>query len=344
MSASPTGTRGDGRGRRPTLDAVATRAGVSRATASRVVNGDGSVTPGLREAVLRAVGELGYVPNAAARRLVTRRTDAVGLVFSAPPEGLITDDPMLSTVLRAASHELDQAGRQVVLLLAHAPRSRLRVEAYVAAGRVDAVITVPIRASDPLPGRLQALGVPVVSLGRPAARPGLPYVDNDNAGGAAMAVRHLLERGRRRIGTICGPLDLPVAQDRLAGYRDTLREAGRRTMVALGDFTRDSGAAAMRQLLEDDPGLDAVFAASDLMAVGALQALRQAGRRVPEDVAVVGFDDIEAAQYADPPLTTVRNPMGEQAAAGVRLLLRLLENGPADPVVLPAELVVRRSA
>jgi DNA-binding LacI/PurR family transcriptional regulator len=137
---------------------------------------------------------------------------------------------------------------------------------------------------------------------------------------------------------------MTAAQDRLSAYRDTLKGTGRRSIVALGDFTRISGAEAMRQLLDDDPKLDAVFAANDLMAIGALRTLREAGRRVPEDVAVVGFDDIEAALYTTPALTTVRGPMGEQAARTARLLLDLFTNGTADPVILPTEVVVRESA
>ncbi|MFE3450534.1 LacI family DNA-binding transcriptional regulator [Nonomuraea sp. NPDC059194] len=330
--------------KRPTLEAVAARAGVSRATVSRVVNGQATVAPHIRDAVLRAVDELGYVPNPAARSLVTQRTDSIALVFSEPPTRVFSEDPMFSTVIRSASAELEAADKQVVLMLTSSAKSHARIERYIASGHVDGVMLISMHGSDPLPAAIARMRVPVVSYGRPAVPIDIPFVDNDNVGGAAEAVRHLVASGRRRIATIAGPQDMIAGLDRLAGYRDVLRDSDRRSIVAIGDFTRESGAIAMRQLLEDDPGLDAVFCGNDLMAVGALQALRQAGRRVPDDVAVVGFDDIEAAKYTDPPLTTVRHHIFEQAAAMTRLLLGLFEGGPADPVILPTELVIRESA
>lgn len=330
--------------RRPTLEAVAARAGVSRATASRVVNGQTTVAPHIREAVLRAIDELGYVPNSAARSLVTQRTDSIALVVSEPPTRVFSEDPLFATVIRSASLELERVNKQVVLMLASSPKSHARVERYIAGGHVDGVMLISMHGADPLPSALSRLRVPVVSYGRPAVPIDIPYADNDNVGGAERAVRRLVEQGRRRIATIAGPQDMIGGQDRLTGYRNALRDSDRRSIVAIGDFTRESGAVAMRHLLEDDPALDAVFVANDLMAIGALQTLRQAGRRVPDDVAVVGFDDIEAARYTEPPLTTIRHPIAEQAAAMVRLLLGLFDGGPATPVILPTELVVRESA
>lgn len=330
--------------RRPTLEAVAARAGVSRATVSRVVNGQTTVAPHIRDAVMQAVDELGYVPNSAARSLVTQRTDSIALVVSEPPTRVFSEDPLFSTVIRSASYELEAADKQVVLMLAGTAKSHARVERYIASGHVDGVMLISMHGADPLPSALARLRVPVVSYGRPAVPVAIPYVDNDNVGGSEDAVRYLVESGRRRIATIAGPQDMIGGQDRLTGYRNVLRDSDHRSIVAVGDFTRESGAVAMRQLLRDDPQLDAVFVANDLMAVGALQALRQAGRRVPDDVAVVGFDDIEAAKYTEPPLTTVRHPIFEQAAAMVRLLLGLFEGGPTDPVILPTELVIRESA
>ncbi|MEW9527278.1 LacI family DNA-binding transcriptional regulator [Microbispora sp. NPDC049125] len=330
--------------KRPTLEAVAARAGVSRATVSRVVNGRLTVTPQIRDAVKRAVDELGYVPNSAARSLVTQRTDSIALIVSEPPTRVFSEDPMFSTVIRSASLELEAADKQVVLMLAGSAKSHARIERYIASGHVDGVMLISMHGADPLPAAITRMGVPVVSYGRPTVPVPLPYVDNDNVGGAETAVRHLLDRGRRRIATIAGPQDMIAGQDRLTGYRRTLRDSDRRSIVAVGDFTRESGAVAMRHLLQDDPELDAVFAGNDLMAIGALQTLRQAGRRVPDDVAVVGFDDIEAARYTEPPLTTIRHPIADQATAMVQLLLDLLTGGPATPVILPTELVVRDSA
>ncbi|MEO3808999.1 LacI family DNA-binding transcriptional regulator [Sphaerisporangium sp. B11E5] len=328
--------------KRPTLAAVAARAGVSKSSVSRVVNGETTVTPAIRELVIRAVRELGYVPNGAARSLATQRTNAVAVIVSDPPKGLSSDDPMFSAVVRTVSRVLESAGMQVTLMLAGSAESRLRVEQFVAAGHVAGVMLVSMHGADPLPASLARMGFPMVAFGRSSG--GLPYVDNDNTGGASVAVRYLLDQGRRRIATITGPLDMIASQDRLTGYRETLRDTGRRSIVAIGDFTRVSGYEGMRQLLEDDPALDAVFAANDLMAIGALRALREAGRRVPDDVAVVGFDDIEAALYTAPPLTTIRSPMEDQAAATAELLLSLFTGAPGTPVIMPHRLVVRESA
>ncbi|GAA3577298.1 LacI family DNA-binding transcriptional regulator [Nonomuraea rosea] len=327
---------------RPTLEAVAARAGVSKSSVSRVINGASTVAPSIRDVVLRAVRELGYVPHAAARNLATRRTNAVALVVSDPPKGLVSDDPMFSAVVRQASRKLEAAGKQVVLMLAGSDDGRARVARYVAAGHVDGVMLVSMHGADSLPAALARKGIPIASLGR--MNPAVPYVDNDNLGGAGLAVRHLLQRGRRRVATITGPLDMIASQERLTGYTAVMRETGHRSIVALGDFTRISGADAMRQLLQDDPGLDAVFAANDLMAIGALRTLRESGRRVPEDVAVVGFDDIEAALYTTPALTTVHSPMADWATATVDLLLGLFDGDPDTPVLLPADLVVRESS
>ncbi|MGW7611804.1 LacI family DNA-binding transcriptional regulator [Streptomyces sp. NPDC054766] len=328
--------------KRPTLEVVAARAGVSKSSVSRVINGETTVAPQIRDVVMRAVDELGYVPNGAARNLVTRRTDTLAVVVSDPPQGVVSDDPLFSAVVRAVSRELETAGKRLVLMLAESDQSRTRVVQYIAGGHVDGVLLVALHGTDPLPAALARQGLPVVSFNRTSAQ-NVPYVALDNADGAALAVRHLLERGRRRIATITGPLELYEARERLDGYRQTLRDTGRRSIAALGDFTRVSGYEAMRQLLEDDPDLDAVFAANDLMAIGALRALHKAGRRVPEDVAVVGFDDIEAASYSIPALTSVRSPMADQATAAVHLLLSLIDGGPTSPVIMPNELVVRES-
>jgi DNA-binding LacI/PurR family transcriptional regulator len=328
--------------RRPTLEAVAALAGVSRATVSRVVNGAANVKPDVRTAVMRAVEELGYIPNSAARSLVTQRTDSIALVVSEPSSRVFSDDPFFSAVIRAVSQELEAADRQVILMLASSAAGHTRVERYVAGGHVDGVILLSMHGADPLPAALGRSRVPMVSHGRPVSALPVPYCDCDNRGGARAAVEHLIRRGRRRVATIAGPPDMTAAQDRLAGYHSALAGSDHRPIVAMGEFTRESGANAMRQLLAEDPEIDAVFAASDLMAIGALGALRSAGRRVPEDVAVAGFDDIELARFSEPPLTTVRQPVAEVAACIVQMLLS--PEPPTAPLILPTELVTRESA
>ena len=330
---------------RPTLEKVALLAGVSRATVSRVVNGSQTVAPDIRDAVMRAVNELGYVPNPAARSLVTQRTDSYALVVPEPSSRVFSDDLFFPSIIRGVSQELEAAEKQLVLMLASSASSHDRIERYTLGRHVDGVMMASMHGADPLPATLARVGVPVVASGRPLGRSAVPYVDVDHAIGVAKAVRYLIDSGRQRIATIAGPQDMVAGVDRLTGYRDELRGSNRRSIIAVGDFTRESGTTAMRQLLDDDPQIDAVFVASDLMAEGALRTLRQSGRRVPDDVAVVGFDDIELARYTEPPLTTVRQPIEEIGRRLARQLLRLAAGDEIESaLILPTELIVRESA
>lgn len=341
------------RGSRPTLEAVAAHAGVSRATVSRVVNGGPGVRDQVREKVQRSVEELGYVPNSAARSLVTRRTGAVAVVI-AEPETRVFSDPFFAQQLRGISRELSAHDTQLLLMLLEQRQDYTRIGRYLSGGHVDGALMFSLHSDDPLPGMAAASGLPTVFGGRPGwpgaeKDPDLLYVDTDNRGGARQAVEHLLEGGRRRIAVITGPLDQTSALDRLHGYQDALDAAGAGAgMAAHGGFTAEGGERAMRELLERRPHLDAVFAGSDLMASGALRALRAAGRRVPEDVAVVGYDDLEPAAWSDPPLTTVRQDVEGMGRMMAELLLRRLAragDSPAPaPVVTPARLVVRASS
>ena len=331
---------GDERPRRPTLETVAARSGVSRATVSRVVNGEASVSADVRANVLRAVRELGYVPNAAARSLVTRRTETVALVLSVPRHG---GDALTATVVQYVTGVLEGAGKRITLMLADTPQSHRRVVQQVEAGLVDGVLLLPPDGADPLAGLLARTAAPIVLLGKPAVASLVPYVDVDNAGGADAATEHLLRQGRRRIGMICGPTELVTVQDRLAGHRAALLRADRHPLLAPAERTVESGVAAATRLLLAEPGLDAVFASSDQLALGALRAAAKAGRRVPDDLAVVGFGDGETATATTPALTTVRVPLTDQAMALARLLLARLEGRTATSVVLPARLVVRES-
>ncbi|GAA4815010.1 LacI family DNA-binding transcriptional regulator [Streptomyces ziwulingensis] len=317
---------------RPTLEAVAARAGVSRATVSRVVNGAAGVREALVERVRRAVEEMGYVPNQAARSLVTRRHDAVAVVV-AEPEDRVFADPFFALQLRGIGKELTAHDNQLVLLLTEGREDHARVGRYLAGGHVDGALVFSLHLDDPLPDLIRGAGVPTVFGGRPGwggDRTDAVYVDSDNRGGARTAVRHLVGLGRTRIAHITGPLDQTSAADRLAGYRDVRADADP-GLVARGDFTPGGGERAMRELLERCPGLDAVFAANDLTAAGALRVLRAHGLRVPEDVAVVGFDDmLPIAEQTEPALTTVRQDIEEMGRLMARLLLRGLDRRPGE--------------
>lgn len=340
---------------RCTLEDVAARAGVSRATVSRVVNGSTQVSEGVRRTVEAAIDEMGYAPNRAARSLAGSRSETVALVVSEPSVRLFAD-PFFAGATLGVTRVLAGTRYQLVLLMVGADDDRPRVERHLLRGGADGALVLSARAHDPLPGRLAAAGIPCVTAGRPAGAPGkrapaLPpvgYVDADNVGGAEAAVAHLVARGRRTIGTVAGPADMAPGADRRTGWEKALREAGRpadAALVAEADFTRAGGRAATEALLADLPDLDGLFAASDLMALGALDALRAAGRRVPGDVAVVGFDDSELARTTEPPLTTVRQPIEQLGTEMARLLVAQLDDdAPPSGVVLRTELVVRSSS
>lgn len=334
-------------GRPPTLEVVAARAGVSRATASRVLRGATNVSDDAREAVLQAARETAYAPNRAARALVTRRSDSVAFLVAESEDRLFTD-PYFLAMLRGAHTQIAAAGLQLIFVIASTPAEAAQFEHFAAGGHVDGVLLVSLHGDDRLPQRLERLGVPTVINGRPlSGDPSLCYVDSDNVAGARAATELLIARGAQRIATITGPQDMCAGQDRLQGYRAALTDARRpvdQRLIAVGDFSVDGGDRAMNALLAADPDVDAVFAASDLTAIGAMRAIEHSGRRVPDDIAVIGFDDLREAALTSPPLTTVRQPIAElgQTMAGL-LVRRIAGDAPERATVLPVELVERRT-
>ena len=330
----------------PTLDDVAEAAGVSRSTASRAINGGERVSPTAQAAVDAAVARLGYAPNRAARSLVTRRTDSIALVVPEPDAKILTD-PFLGGVLRGVNDALADTELQLVLLLARPGEQPGHLTRYLRSGHVDGAIVASHHRGDQLEVELAKDPLPVVFVGRPFDGGNMPYVDVDNTAGGHAAARRLVSRGCRRIATITGPLDMPAALDRFDGWRQALGEASLSAdAVANGDFTVDGGAAAMRQILAEHPEVDGVFAASDLMAAGALDVLREHGRRVPQDVAVVGFDNLGMAEHLSPRLTTVQNPVVQMVSAAAATLLDMLAGAapPDRPKVLEPHLVEGDSA
>jgi DNA-binding LacI/PurR family transcriptional regulator len=332
-----------------TLDCVAARAGVSRATASRVLTGSTNVSERARTAVLDAADALDYVANHAARSLAKRRSDSIAFVVVESEERLFSD-PFFAAVLRGVHGVVAEHKLQLLFVVVASEHDREQLVRFAAQGHIDGAILLSVHGKDPLPGHLRARGVPVVLSGRPfEPDDDVPFVDADNRDGARQAADLLLARGCRRIATICGPLDMPAAQDRLEGFSARLRERGgepAEPCIAEGDFSIAGGEAAMRRILSRCPDLDGVFVANDLMALGAMQALGVAGRDVPGDVAVVGYDDVPVAVAASPPLTTVRQPLEAMGRAMAELLHAAIEGSRsnASSVVLPTELVRRGSA
>lgn len=333
---------------RPTIKTVAARAGVGRTTVSRVINGSTLVSDEARAAVLAAIAELNYVPNSVARGLVTSRTNSIALVIP-ESESRLGSEPYFAAVIRGVSTGLADTRTQLQLILVRDQGERDRLTVSVAERRVDGVIVASVHGNDPLPGLLEGVGLPTVLSGRRSPEESLSHAHCDNVGGARAAVRHLLERGRRTIATITGPMDMDVGRGRLQGWQEALREAGLdpdERLVAVSDFTEEGGRQAVRTLLDRVPETDALFVASDVMAAGALIELRERGRRIPDDVAVVGFDDSYIARHTNPPLTSVRQPVEEIGRTIARILLQEIADpdAPRQHIELPTELVVRRSS
>ncbi|PRB12958.1 LacI family DNA-binding transcriptional regulator [Microbacterium sp. MYb62] len=328
---------------RATIEEVASTAGVSRSTVSRVVNGSTAVSPEALAAVRAAIDELNYVPNRAARSLASRQTHAIALIV---PEDTTRffGDPFFAAIVAGITGALGGSDYLLNLLIASDDPGD-KMTSFVRNGGVDGALIVSHHTSDAFIDRI-ADAVPVVYGGRPVRRREGDYVvDVDNVAGARNATRRLIDIGRTRIATISGPLTMVASQDRVQGFRAALTDAGLTPSAEEeGDYTEASGAEAARRLL-DGGRPDAIFVASDLMARGALTALRAAGVRVPEDIAVVGFDDSSVAVTTDPPLTTMRQPMYAQGEAMARVLLsRLAGEEPPTTTILPTELVVRASA
>jgi LacI family transcriptional regulator len=329
-----------------TLEEIAKLAGVSRSTVSRVINNHVSVRPTVRERVLQVIEETGYHPDPAARWLASQRSGILGLVVPRAIQFLFTD-PYYPRIMQGISQTCNIHDYILSLFLFHTADDEEKIAMRVLRNKlVDGIIVSALPIGDPLTAQLQAYEIPFVMIGRPADPSTINFVDVDNVSGAYNGVSHLIRTGYQRIATITCPLNTMVGQDRRQGYLNALNERGRSVDEALiieGDFTEQGGYLAMQRLLHLQP--DAVFVASDTMALGALRALRQAGLSVPGDIAVIGYDDLPSSAISDPPLTTIRQPIRRLGAQAVEILLDILNNGPQPPrhVVTTTELVIRTS-
>lgn len=340
--------------RKPTLEDVAEAAGVSRATVSRVINGVRNVDPKLHAIVWQAVDATGYVPNRAARSLVTRRSGTVALVVSDavshdddPFMRRFFADPFFGRIVGGVMSVLRPKGIQLALQIVGTDEARGRLVGDLGQGQADGAVVLSLHPDDTLPHQLYEAGIAAALVGRPAQPVPISYVDLANDAGGALAAEHLIGRGCTRLGMITGPAHVPASQDRLTGFRQALARHGYAWFPTVeGGFTYESGETALLELIERQPELDGVFIANDVMAQAAVMALRGRELRVPDDVAVVGFDDSSAALDARPQLTTVRHPLEDMAAESARLVLARIDDPSlrVESVIFDPKLVVRQSA
>jgi len=330
--------------KRPTINDIAKRAGLSKASVSRALNGKQDVDPQTRQRVLKLATQLGYVPSASARALSNGRSNCLGLLVPT------LTWPWILEVLRGVAEEIEPSGYSLILYTTAGGEDSERefMSQVVPAGAVDGLaLVIPLGMLEYIE-QLAKGGLPIVVVDDRGHYPDLPTVATTNVEGGRSATRHLIEQGRRRIAMLNGPHDFGCNRDRLKGYESALEDAGLPAdprHVVDSDFKESGGASAMAELLSADPRLDAVFAANDLMAFGAMRALRNAGRRIPEDVAVVGFDDLPASAMTHPPLTTVRQPLYEMGRTAASMVMAAVRGESiAKRVELPTSLVIRDSS
>lgn len=328
-----------------TLEDIARMSGVSRSTVSRVINGDPNVNEQTRSKVQTIIQSIDFQPNLAARSLAAGRTEVIGLVIPTGVTSIFTD-PYFPLVIQGVSSACNARGYSVMLWLAEPEYERRTISQILYNGLIDGVIVSSMLVNDPLIERLSESKRPFLTIGRHPTNDRINYVDVDNRAGAYQGVSHILRSGYQRVGVINGPRNTIASQDRYQGYLDALRERGLPVipdLVAEGEFSDTTGYLAMKRLLPHCP--DAVFVASDAMAFAAMRAIHEAGLRIPEDIAVVGFDDIPSAATSKPSLTTVRQPIQRTGSIAAELLVDMIEH--PDPqtrrVVLPTELVIRSS-
>lgn len=336
--------------RRVTSLDVARKVGVSRTTVSLVLNDvEGiKISSETRKKVLNAVDELGYIPNATAQALASKKARAIGLVMTRSPNHIATD-----TFLPQVLGGLMEAMRdQKLRLLFESVEEEHQNKVYLKLARakhIDGMILLTPRLDDMALQRLEEEDINAVLLGT-LKDTNLYSVDVDNRSASAEATQHLIDLGHEQIAFISpAPRSYTASEDRLRGYMDAMGQSNLpvdRDLIHYADFSPESGYKAARGLLDTGKGFSAVFVASDNVAFGALSALREAGLRIPEDISIVGFDDLPLSRYTDPPLTTLRLPAKALAVAATEMLLDLMRGGKPETrnLVLDTELVIRKSS
>lgn len=329
-----------------TLESVAKKAGVSRSTVSRVINLQSGVSEQKRERVWQVITETGYQPHLAARALASNRSGIVGLVIPHAVSTLFAD-PYFPRLTQGITQACNTNDLNLILFLFHSEDEEAKLSGRVVnSGFLEGVIIASSHFDDPLIPHLIERRMPLVVVGRQDRYPEVSFVDVDNLNGGYAATSHLLRLGYRRVAHISGPMNMGAAVDRLTGYRKALVDKGRPfepELVVEGDWTEAGGYVAMQRLLLTRP--DAVFAASDLLALGAWRAIREAGLNVPRDIALTGFDDLAPPTTGLPRLTTIRQPVVRSGQEAVNILIDLIENGLTPPrrVILDTQLVIRES-
>jgi len=329
-----------------TLEDIAKQSGVSRSTVSRVVNNHPNVSEDVRKRVKEVINKTGYQPHAAARTLASQRSWMLGLVLPRSVSSFFAD-PYFPRLTQGIAQACNQYNYTLGLFLISTKEDEEAIFPRVSRkGLLDGILLQSDQLGDQLTDQIIQSKIPLVIIGRPFYNKNVSYIDVDNVNGAFTAVSHLIRLGYQRIGTITGVSTRTVSLDRKEGYIKALTERGRNideSLIVEGDFTEAGGYYAMQQLLPNKP--DAVFAASDIMAIGAMRAIREAGLRVPEDIALVGFDDLPLATMPEPRLTTIRQPVYQFGVKAVEILLDLIENGIEPPrrIIMDTELIIRNS-
>lgn len=330
-----------------TISQIANLAGVSKATVSRVLNGYPHISPEIREKVQAVIQETGFQRNNVARLLASNRSNIIGLVIPSGAKAVFTD-PYFPAVTQGITQFCNQNQLTLALFVFHSEDEGMdTIKNILTAGLVDGLVITADRKDDYFIPRLIEHQMPFVVLGRPEKNiQDISYVDTDNVGGAYMATKHLLELGHRRIGIVACNTN-SAGDDRYKGYLQALEEYDIDTnpcLIAYGDFSLNSGYEATKRLIPEKP--DAIFVSSDTMALGGLQALREVGLTIPDDIAIVGYDDLPPAVQAGPPLTTVRQPIEKSGLLAAEILMGILDEEitPPHQVVLPNQLIIRASS